>query len=57
MTPQPDNLPDKLSGLGVPRRALAGIPTDIPTECRDHAGALQTGEESAGDRAEMKSTA
>jgi hypothetical protein len=57
MSPQPDNRPDKLSGLRAQWRAFVGIPTDIPTECRDHVSAFQTGEELVGDCTGVTSTA
>ncbi|MEK7761396.1 MAG: hypothetical protein AAB433_07435 [Nitrospirota bacterium] len=41
MRPQPDNLPDKLSGLWLPLEGSARVATVIPTKCRDTRGALQ----------------
>ncbi len=35
MTRESDKSPDRLSGLGFSEGASAGIPTRIPTNCRD----------------------
>lgn len=44
MTPHPDDHPDKLSELVTIVEGITGIPTAIPTKCRDSAGrALRAG--------------
>ena len=40
MTPHPDSCPDKLSELAILTQGTAGIPTVIPTKCRDWGGHL-----------------
>jgi hypothetical protein len=37
MTPRPDSCPDRLSELATLTQGPAGIPTGIPTKCRDSA--------------------
>ena len=34
--PHPDNCPDRLSGFWRPVEGIAGVPTAIPTQCRDY---------------------
>jgi hypothetical protein len=50
MTPNPDNNPDKVSGFGGWPGTRLGIPTIIPTKCRDSQGAGQTAWNPAKDR-------
>ena len=40
MTPHPDICPHRLSELATRTQGTAGIPTVIPTKCRDTAGGL-----------------
>lgn len=37
MKPDPDRNPDKMSGLKACGGPISGIPTEIPTKCRDSA--------------------
>ena len=42
MMPYPDSNPDKVSGFEVCIGPISGIPTEIPTKCRD-SGAARPG--------------
>lgn len=46
MTPNPDSNPDKVSGLADWPEPRTGIPTIIPTKCRDSGAARQGDSES-----------
>ena len=46
MTPHADRCPDRLSGLTALTQGTAGIPTVIPTKCRDTARRPLCGAES-----------
>jgi len=46
MTPHPDSCPDRLSELATLTQGTAGIPTVIPTKCRDTARRPPCGVES-----------
>ena len=46
MTPHPDSCPDRLSELATLMQGTAGIPTVIPTKCRDTARRPPCGAES-----------